>query len=457
MAIEVKLPDIGEGVTEGEIVRWLVKEGDMVKHDQPLLEVMTDKATVEIPSTADGKVVKLLAKEGQVVKVGGALMSIDGAAASGGAESPKTKPQPAAGQVQAQTQAPRASAPMAAAPTGGSYQASGGLGAGMAAVVPPAAGANVMATPATRRYAREAGVDLNQMRGSGPNGRITREDVVRASGNGGGGLGATAAARPQYQAPSGHAPMPAYQPPAYRPTPLAPQAGEERKPLRGIRKKIAENLVRSKQIIPHFTHVDELDATELVKWRTSTKPLAEERGVKLTYLPLIMKALVATCREFPALNASIDDAAGEIVYKHTFNVGFAADTPEGLLVPNVKNVENKAILEIAHDITTLAEKARSGKLGPDDMRHGTITITNIGSVGGIYATPIINHPEVAIIGVYEIQKKPVVRNGEIVIRDMMNITATCDHRLVDGAMAARFIRRLKARLENPQSLMLEMI
>lgn len=238
---------------------------------------------------------------------------------------------------------------------------------------------------------------------------------------------------------------------------MTPQAGEERKPFRGIRKKIAENLVRSKQIIPHFTHADEADVTALVAWRSRMKEVAEARGVKLTYLPFVMKALVSTCREFPNFNASIDDAAAEIVYKHSYNIGFAADTPEGLLVPVVKNVESKNLLDVAHDIITLAEKARAGKLAPDDMKHGTITVTNIGSIGGVYATPIINHPEVAIIGVYEIQKKPVVINNEIKIRDIMNVTATCDHRLIDGAQAAHFLKRFISRLENPDSMLLEMV
>ncbi len=437
--IDVKLPDIGEGVTEGEVVRWLVKEGDTVKHDQPLVEVMTDKATVEIPSSADGKVTKLTAKEGQVVKVGGALLSLDGTSTKQEAPS-KGAPGPAA-----------KSAPglQAAAPTQNRPALTMASSTQSTDVYPPAAGSHVLATPSTRRFAREAGIDINAIRGTGPVGRVTRDDVQRGGNGGAGsngkqGLGAIAAARPVYQ-------------PMYTPTTMVPQSGEERKPFRGIRKKIAENLVRSKQIIPHFTHADEADVTALVAWRSRMKEVAEARGVKLTYLPFIMKALVSTCREFPNFNASIDDAAGEIVIKHAFNVGFAADTPEGLLVPVVKNVESKNLLDVGHEIITLAEKARTGKLAPDDMKHGSITVTNIGSIGGVYATPIINHPEVAIIGVYEIQKKPVVINNEIKIRDMMNVTATCDHRLIDGAQAAHFLKRFITRLENPDSMLLEMV
>jgi pyruvate dehydrogenase E2 component (dihydrolipoamide acetyltransferase) len=448
-AIEVKLPDIGEGVTEGEIVRWLVKEGDAVTHDQPLVEVMTDKATVEIPSSADGKVTKILAKEGQVVKVGGSLLNLDGAAGAQGAVKESAAPSKngasANGKAATVQQAPMQAAqqksaaqsqgqkPQVAPTTAGSQMSQD--------IYPPAAASDVLATPSTRRFAREAGVNINTIKGSGPVGRVTRDDVAKNSGQG---SGAVAAGKPQYQ-------------PMYAPTTMVPQQGEERKPFRGIRKKIAENLQRSKQIIPHFTHADEADVTALVAWRTRMKSIAEAKGVKLTYLPFIMKALVATGREFPNFNASIDDAASEVVFKHSYNIGFAADTPEGLLVPVVKSVESKNILDIAHEITTLGEKARTGKLGPDDMKHGTITVTNIGSVGGIYATPIINHPEVAIIGVYEIQKKAVVIDNEIKIRDMMNITATCDHRLIDGAQAARFLKKMIARLENPDSLLLEMV
>jgi pyruvate dehydrogenase E2 component (dihydrolipoamide acetyltransferase) len=466
-SVEVKLPDIGEGVNEGEVVRWLVKEGDPVKHDQPLLEVMTDKATVEIPCSTDGKVLKLLAKEGQIVKVGGPLLLLESGAGAGASKPAETTSSNGGGKaaMPATKPAPAETAPSKSTWTEGTarkpaetdatkqvpppqmHAAQGAAEAQSYQISPPPAGAHVLATPATRRYAREAGVDLNQLRGTGPAGRITRDDVMKVAGQG---VGAVAAARPQIQPGL-------IKPPMAPNAPMNPQSGEERKPLRGIRRKIAENLQRSKQIIPHFTHVDEADVTELVAWRSRMKDGAAKQGVKLTYLPFIMKAVVAACREFPQFNSSIDDAASELVYKHYFNVGFAADTAEGLLVPNVKNVEQKNILQLAHEISELAEKARNGKLGPDDMRHGSITITNIGSVGGIYATPIINHPETAIIGIYSIQKKPVVVDGEIKIRDMMNVTATCDHRMIDGANAARYLKKLIGYIENPDSLLLEMI
>jgi len=455
-AFEFKLPDIGEGVAEGEIVKWLVKEGDSIKEDQPIVEVMTDKATVEIPSPVTGKIVKRLCKDGDVVKVGAGIVEIDsqsgipaqmhhggghvqtGTPAAASPAQAASKPAPAAAPRPQAMAAPTPRPQQQAAP---SY-AAGGVEMAATQTLPPA-DFKVLATPATRRLAREMGIDINQVHGSGPNGRVIREDLQNVRGQQG--TGAVAAGRPSFQAP------------AFNQLPSQPGQLEERKPFRGIRKKVAEKMVLSKQIIPHFTLGDEVDVTEMVHLRASLKEQAQGMGVKLTYLPFIMKALVATCREFPQFNASIDDGAGEVVYRHYFNVGFAADTPEGLVVPVVKNVERKSVLQCAAEIQQLAEKARAQKLAVDDMRGGTISITNIGSVGGTFATPIINHPEVAILGIYKIVEKPVVIKGEIKIRSMMGVTVTCDHRLVDGAVAAHFLKQLIPRLENPQAMLLEMI
>jgi pyruvate dehydrogenase E2 component (dihydrolipoamide acetyltransferase) len=232
---------------------------------------------------------------------------------------------------------------------------------------------------------------------------------------------------------------------------------EERVPLRGIRKKIAENLQMAKQVIPHFTLMEEVNVTELVHFRAQAKAAGEKAGVKVTYLPFVMKALIATMREFPMFNASIDDAAGEIVYKKYFNLGFAADTPNGLLVPVVKNADQKTIVELSREISELAIKARDGKLALDEMKGATITITNIGSVGGVYATPIINHPEVAILGMYKITDRPLWVDGEWVPAQFMNFTITCDHRLIDGAVAANFMKSFAAKVEQPSTLMLAMV
>ncbi len=425
----IQLPELGEGVTEGELVSWLVKPGDKIEPDQAIAEMMTDKATVEVPSPSAGVVKELKFKEGDVVEVGQVMIVIDadGATATPAKAETKTATPPPA-------QATKTPAPtMHAAVANGAQQSASGM-----EVHPPAASSKVLATPATRRLAREMNVDINQVHGSGVAGRVTREDIA-----GGNGAGATSAGTPTIA--RGQIPRPAYNGPA--------GAAEERVPLKGIRKKIAENMQLYKQIVPHFTLADEANVTSLVKMREELK----ESGVKITYLPFVMKALIATMREFPQFNASIDDAAQEIVYKKYFNIAFAADTPQGLLVPVIKNADQKTTSQISQEITELATKARDGKLALDEMKGATITVTNIGSVGGTYATPIINHPEVAILGMYKIVDKPVIKNGELDVIKSMNFTITADHRLIDGAVAARFMKSFIAKIENPGALMLEMM
>ncbi|MBX3020826.1 MAG: 2-oxo acid dehydrogenase subunit E2 [Bdellovibrionales bacterium] len=448
----VKLPDVGEGVTEGELVKWLVKVGDTVKADQPVVEVMTDKATVEVPSPYAGVVKELKFKEGDVIPIETVILILDadGAKPAGASAAPPQQLKtPSAVESQPGQMAKPATAPVSAAALNKVGTASAAMGAGATAgmdVYPPAADSRVLATPATRRLARETGVDINQLSGTGMAGRVTRDDVVKAKGSNGtgGGAGAVSARAPIMDIP--------------RPAVISqPGALEERVPLRGIRKKIAENMQMAKHVIPHFTLMEEVRVDELVKLRAQAKEAAEKYGVKVTYLPFIMKALIATCREFPMFNASMDDQAQEIVYKKSFNVGFAADTPTGLMVPVVKNADFKTMLQISQEIQQLAGKARDGKLALEDMRGATITVTNIGSVGGVYATPIINHPEVAILGVYKIQDKPIWNGKEFTRGQVMNFTITCDHRLIDGAVAANFMKSFAGRIENPSQLMLDMI
>jgi pyruvate dehydrogenase E2 component (dihydrolipoamide acetyltransferase) len=441
---DIKLPDIGEGVTEGEIVKWLVKPGDVVKADQAIVELMTDKATVEVPTPVAGTVKELKAKEGDIVPIESTLIILE---TEGGAAKAPAAAAPAP--------APKASAPSpqaAKAPTSAPAANGGGVD-----VYPPAADVNVLATPSTRRLAREMKVDVNTIAGTGLAGRVTREDVLTYSKGSGAYSGGTTAG---YAAPAaGGAPAAAKKPAMDIPRPsfTGQPGGEERVALRGIRRKIAEQMQQTKHIVPHFTIMDEAQVDNLVQTRTQAKEVGEKYGVKVTYLPFVMKALVSTMREFPMFNASIDDAAQEIVYKKYFNVGFAADTPNGLLVPVIKSVDQKSILQISKEINELATKARDGKIGVEDMKGATITITNIGSVGGAYATPIINHPEVAIIGMYKLETKPVWDGKTFLPKQTMNFTATCDHRLIDGAVAANFLKAFLKRIENPTQLMLEMI
>lgn len=436
---DVKLPELGEGVTEGELVKWLVKPGDAIKPDQAIAEIMTDKATVEVPSPLAGTVKELKFKVGDIVKVESVMILLETLGGTS-ATAPVNNPQTAKATASA---APAAAASAMSLSATSVAMASTSAGADF---YPPTAESRVLATPATRRLAREMGIDINQLQGTGLAGRVTREDVVKNQGH--------TVVIPQSQKPAGATngtisfPKPSYQGLA--------GAAEERVPLRGIRKKIAENLQMAKAIIPHFTLMDEADVTELVALRESLREVAEKQQTKITFLPFVMKALIATIREFPMFNASIDDAASEIVYKKYFNIGFAADTPNGLVVPVIKNADQKSIIEISKEILDLAKRARDGKLKPDEMKGATITITNIGSVGGTYATPIINHPEVAILGMYKIQDKPVIKDGKLDVIKVMNYTVTADHRLIDGAVAANFLKAFMGRIQKPGHLMLDM-
>ena len=423
--VELKLPDIGEGVTEGEMVSWLVKEGDQVEADQPVAEVMTDKATVEVPAPDAGTISQLVAKEGDMIPVGEVLLKMTLGAATSGAVESKPQESQKSEESTAPTQPVQASA-LTSAPT----------------IQPPVAKSDVLASPSTRRLAREMNVDINQVQGTGLAGRVTRDDLV--------GSGATIQAP---AATTASQPLPTFGGRAFE------SREDERVPLKGIRKKIAENMQMAKRVVPHFTLMDEANVTELVKLRAQAKEVGQRYGVKVTYLPFVMKALIATIREFPMFNASIDDDAAQIVYKKNFNIGFAADTPNGLMVPVIKNADQKSILEISAEITDLSTRARDGKLKVEEMKGATITITNIGSVGGTYATPIINHPEVAILGMYKMVKKPIFDDatGKFKTASMMNYTVTADHRLIDGAVAANFLKSLFNKIENPAELLVGMV
>ncbi|HEX6988241.1 MAG TPA: dihydrolipoamide acetyltransferase family protein [Bacillota bacterium] len=459
MAFEFKLPDVGEGIHEGEIVRWLVAEGDQVAEDQPLVEVQTDKAVVEIPSPVQGSVLKLHYKEGDVVDVGSVIITIgtageapavDGAQAPTEAAAPSTGSAAVAASYRAgsegSTTAP-AAAPAAAPADQAPAPAAGG----------PNGRRRALATPATRRLARELGVDINRVQGTGPGGRVTDDDVRAFAEGRQPAAAGPAAPQPIAPAPAATAPEGPRPAPALQPVIVTGETPEERIPLRGLRRTIAERMVKSMYTAPHVTHMDEVDVTELVALRRKARAAAEARGVKLTYLPFIAKALIAALREFPYLNATLDDERQEIVLKRYYHIGIATDTDDGLIVPVVKHADRKSILQIAAEIEFLADRARQRKVDVDDLRGGTFTITNIGALGGIFSTPVINHPEVAILGVHKIQEKPVVRDGEIVVRSILPLALSFDHRVVDGAYAARFLNRVMAYLEQPDLLFMEMV
>jgi pyruvate dehydrogenase E2 component (dihydrolipoamide acetyltransferase) len=303
---------------------------------------------------------------------------------------------------------------------------------------------HVLATPATRKLARDLDVNLGQLQGTGSHGRVTKEDVQMA-------YEGKQAASPRSSHPAPTASVPAMRPSA--PTaPVVARGAIQKIPLKGIRKKIAESMSHSKHTAAHFSYVDEVDMTEIVNLRKSVAEEAKRRGVKLTFLPFIIKAVIPALREFPFLNASLDDEKQEIILKGDYNIGIATDTPNGLMVPVIKGADQKDIWTLAAEIHSLSEKARTGKIALDDLRGGTFTLTNAGSIGGAFTTPVINHPEVAIMGVNAIRKKPVVKDDQIVIRDMMYLSLSVDHRVVDGADAARFVNRVIFFLQDLRNL-----
>ena len=413
--LEFKLPDIGEGIAEGEIVQWLVNQGDTVEEHQPVVEVMTDKATVEIPAPAPGVISAIKVQAGEVVPIGTVIFDLATSAAGA----------PAA--------APVAAAATAAAPA-----------AAPAAPTRTSGNGRVRAVPSARRVARELNIDLTQVPGSGRGGIVRRADVESFAKSGGG----TAIPAPSSSAAS----TPATRP-AAPPVTLPVGDRETRKPFRGVRRKIAEAMTRSKFTATHFTVVEELDVTELVALRAKAKAIGAKDGIKVTYMPFIMKACANALFTFPELNSQLDESTQEVVTYHYVNLGIATDTPQGLIVPVIDDVQAKGILQLSHELQELAERTRSGKVKPDELQGGTFTITNAGNIGGILATPIINFPEVGILGVHRIMKRPGIvetpEGDEIAVRHYMNLSISVDHRLVDGASAARFLVRMKELLEDP--------
>ncbi len=420
MSFDFYMPDIGEGVVEGEIVGWKVKEGDRVTLDQPIVEVMTDKATVELPSPRAGVIAKINYKDGAICPVGKILVVIE----EDGAPTKKQAPPPG-------HHAPAAPAPAPTARTA----------AAQIEVVDATEGRErVLATPATRRLARQLGVEIGRVPPTGKHGRVTTEDVKSYQSNG---PTTTAIARTQ------HAPVS---------VPRNPMGyEEERIPLRGMRKKIADAMSRSVHTAAHFTYVEEIDMTELVLVRDRAKARAAERGVKLNYLPFIIKAIVSGLKKWPQLNASLDETTQEIVRKKYYHIGVAAQGPNGLVVSVVRDADLRSIFDLSKEIDRLGEAVRTNTATRDDLTGSTFTVSSLGKLGGVLATPIINFPEVAIVGVHKIEEKPAVRNGQIVIRHLMNLSISVDHRLADGWDGAMFLQDVKTLLEDPTTMFMEMI
>lgn len=431
MAFEFKLPDIGEGIHEGEIVQWLVKSGDFVKEDQPIVEIMTDKVTAEIPAPVSGVIQELRGKPGEVINVGSVIAVFD----EQGSANVKSGEKGASAGKPKETQAV-AVQEATATPTNGNGKAK----ASTAVQERPASisGEKVLAAPATRKMARQLGVDLSQVAGSGPKGRITPQDVQTFKPGTAVGSSSQAVVKTMVGNFSSR--------------------GERRVPFGGMRRKIADHLTKSKQTAPHFGYVEEVDMSKLVAAREELMPFAAEQDVKLNYLPFFIKAVIAAFRKYPVLNSQLDENTQELVYKNDYHIGIAVATEQGLVVPVVKFADQKNLLTLSKEISELAQKARSNKLSLDELKGGTFTLTSIGSIGGLFGIPIINYPEVAIMGVNKIEKRAVVRNingsDQIVIRDMMHLSLSGDHRVVDGAEAALFVKEVIRYLENPTLLLM---
>ena len=443
MATAFTLPDLGENIDSGDVVSVLVAPGDTVKPGQAVLEVETDKAVIEVPCPPGGVVKEVLVKKGETVSVGQQLLSLEAAGAAAAAPSaaaaatppPAEKPavaQPAAPQAVPAPQPVAAAAPAPAAERAPVVQSNGKAAAesGHQAAAEPAG-------PAVRRLARELGVDLARVAGSGPSGRIVREDVVAAVRRGGG--GGTA---PQQAAAGG---------------------GERdewgaihREQMSRMRKTIAANMVRSVSTIPHLTNFDDADVTELERLRKESAAEYAKTDVKLTALAFVVKAVSLSLRQHPVVNASVDMEKGELIYKDYVNVGLAVDTPRGLVVPVLRDCDRQSIPHIAQEIAQTAEKAKNAQYGVEDLRGGTFTISNLGAIGGSYSTPIINWPEVAILLIGRSRKLPVVVDDRIEPRLMMPLSLSYDHRVIDGALAARFLKEVIGYLESPGRLLLAM-
>ena len=434
---QFKLPDIGEGIAEGEIVKIDVKVGDTIAEDDILFEVQNDKSVEEIPSPVSGTITAVLVSEGTVARVGDVIVEIaaEGVAPVAAPSAPSAPAAPAASPAPAAAPAQPTGVPAASNP-----------------------GKLVLAMPSVRQYAREKGVDITAVVPTGKGGRVTREDIDNFG-------GAPVAAPAVEAAPAAQAAAPASAPaapaaPAAKPELAKPFVGsaerEERVKLTPMRKAISKAMVNSKHTAPHVTLHDQVEVSKLWDHRKKFKDVAAAQGTKLTFLPYVVKALAVAMKKFPVLNASIDDATQEIVYKNYINIGIATDTDLGLFVPNIKDANTKSMFGIADEINALAAKAHEGKLTAADMGHGTITISNIGSVGGGWFTPVINYPEVAILGVGTIVREPVINeNDEIVIGRNMKLSLSFDHRIVDGATAQKAMNELKRLLADPELLLME--
>jgi len=432
MAREFKLPDIGEGISEVELLRWYVQEGDAVQEDQNLAEIETDKAVADLPSPHAGRILRLHHKPGDRIPVGSVLVSF--------ADGEEREATPAQAAVRPPEAAPASKAPSPEETKPRQPTPQPGV-------------ERVLAAPAVRRRARELGLDLAAVQGTGPGGRVTLDDVERHAGDG------------RRVPAAAEAPVAEVAEPEAAPPRVMPERGTmpdftnwgpvERRPLTATRRQIARKMVQSQFTAPHAAALDEADVTDLEAFRKRAQERLQERHVHLTLLPFVMKATVAGLKQFPPLNASLDEAQQELILKRYYHLGVAMDTERGLIVPVIREVDRKSVIELAGELGELVQRTRAGKVALEELRGGTFTLTNAGAIGGSAFIPIINYPEVAILGIGRAQEKPVVREGRVVARMMLPLSIAFDHRVVDGADVVRFLTVVKRLLEDPMQLQLE--
>ncbi|WP_371185921.1 dihydrolipoyllysine-residue acetyltransferase [Thalassotalea maritima] len=412
------LPDIGEGIVECEIVEWLVAEGDIIEEDQPVVDVMTDKALVQIPAKYAGKIVKLYYGKGEIAKVHEPLFAIE--IAGEAVSAPAMEPTPTQAPV---TQAVANKAAVTSAPQSALQNSENG---------------KALASPAVRRVARELGVNIHQVPGSGPKGRVFKDDVRNFAN----GVSDVAASTPSATAPTSN---------------IATTGGSRVEPIRGVKAAMAKAMVASVSTIPHFTYCEEIDMTKLIALRSELKEVYAKQDIKLTMMPFFMKAMSLALKEFPIMNSQPNDDCTELTYFNDHNIGMAVDSKVGLLVPNVKNVQSLSIVDVAKEVTRLTLSAREGRVSTDDLKGGTISISNIGALGGTVATPIINKPEVAIVALGKLQTLPRFNDkGEVEARSIMQVSWSGDHRIIDGGTIARFSNLWKSFLEEPTNMLMHM-
>ncbi len=429
MKFEFEFPDIGEGIAEGTLMKWLVKEGEDIEEGQSVAEVETDKVTTEIPSPRTGKVLELKAEEGDVINVGDVFITID----TLGDDNQVDKKEELSEKKEVVEE-----------------ETAGVVGEVIASSeeIPPSTEGRddsseepkkvkVLATPVARKLAKDLGVDISKVKGTGPNGRVMKEDIRNA--------------KESMSKPEKVSKLPEI---THKDSNYVDDERIERIPLTRIRKTIAEQMAISRFTIPHTTAMDEIDVTELYEFRKKYKDkLGEE--TKLTFLPFILKAVIIGLKKFPEFNSELDEEKDELILKHFYNIGIATDTERGLMVPVIKDADRKSIVEIANEIDDLSNRAKNNNIELHELREGTFSITNYGSIGGQFGIPIINYPESAILGIGRIVKKPIVKDDEIVIARMLSLSLSYDHRIIDGASGARFLNLLSELLKDPEILLLK--